>query len=32
MRLEPLPQYVRTFGDGYFLMPGRATLAWLGGL
>jgi len=31
MRLKPLPQFVKTLGGGYFFMPGRAMLAWLGG-
>lgn len=32
VRLEPLPQFVKTLGGGYFFMPGRALLAYLGGL
>ncbi|HEX9966145.1 MAG TPA: hypothetical protein VGB04_14300 [Allosphingosinicella sp.] len=31
-RLAPLPSFVRTLGGGYFFMPGRSFLAWLGGL
>jgi deferrochelatase/peroxidase EfeB len=31
VRLKPLPQFVRTLGGGYFFMPGRSLLAWLGG-
>jgi deferrochelatase/peroxidase EfeB len=30
VRLEPLPQFVTTLGGGYFFMPGRALLAYLG--
>ena len=30
IRLEPLPQFVRTLGGGYFFMPGRAMLEYLG--
>ncbi|HEX8644076.1 MAG TPA: hypothetical protein VF702_09210 [Allosphingosinicella sp.] len=32
VRLKPLPQFVRTLGGGYFFMPGRSLLAWLGGV
>jgi deferrochelatase/peroxidase EfeB len=32
VRLKPLPQFVKTLGGGYFFMPGRALLAYLGGL
>ena len=32
VRLQPLPQFVTTLGGGYFFMPGRALLAYLGGL
>lgn len=31
-RLAPMPSFVRTLGGGYFFMPGRSFLAWLGGL
>ncbi|HET9639079.1 MAG TPA: hypothetical protein VFP12_07720 [Allosphingosinicella sp.] len=31
-RLAPLPSFVRTLGGGYFFMPGRSFLAFLGGL
>ncbi|MDP8994232.1 MAG: hypothetical protein M3N07_04485, partial [Pseudomonadota bacterium] len=31
VRLEPLPQFVKTLGGGYFFMPGRSLLAFLGG-
>ena len=32
VRLQPLPQFVTTLGGGYFFMPGRALLAYLGGV
>jgi deferrochelatase/peroxidase EfeB len=32
VRLKPLPRFVKTLGGGYFFMPGRALLAYLGGL
>jgi deferrochelatase/peroxidase EfeB len=32
VRLKPLPRFVRTLGGGYFFMPGRALLKYLGGL
>ena len=32
VRLKPLPRVVKTLGGGYFFMPGRSLLAWLGGL
>lgn len=32
VRLRPLPQFITTLGGGYFFMPGRALLSWLGGL
>lgn len=32
VRLKPLPQFVKTLGGGYFFMPGRSLLAYLGGL
>jgi deferrochelatase/peroxidase EfeB len=32
VRLKPLPQFVKTLGGGYFFMPGRSLLAWLGGV
>lgn len=32
VRLKPLPQFVTTLGGGYFFMPGRSLLAWLGGM
>jgi deferrochelatase/peroxidase EfeB len=32
VRLEPLPQFVTTLGGGYFFMPGRSLLAYLGGV
>ena len=32
VRLKPLPQFVTTLGGGYFFMPGRALLAYLGGV
>lgn len=31
-RLSPLPSFVRTLGGGYFFMPGRSFLAFLGGV
>jgi len=31
-RLAALPSFVKTLGGGYFFMPGRSFLAWLGGL
>jgi deferrochelatase/peroxidase EfeB len=31
-RLAAMPSFVRTLGGGYFFMPGRSFLAWLGGL
>ena len=31
MRLEPLPQWVKTLGGGYFFMPSRSMLAFLAG-
>jgi deferrochelatase/peroxidase EfeB len=31
-RLAPLPSFVRTLGGGYFFMPGRSFLAFLGGI
>lgn len=31
-RLSPVPSFVRTLGGGYFFMPGRSFLAFLGGL
>jgi len=31
VRLKPLPQFVKTLGGGYFFMPGRSFLRWLGG-
>ncbi len=31
-RLAPLPSFIRTLGGGYFFMPGRSFLAFLGGL
>jgi deferrochelatase/peroxidase EfeB len=30
VRLKPLPQFVTTLGGGYFFMPGRSLLEWLG--
>jgi deferrochelatase/peroxidase EfeB len=32
LRLKPLPQFVRTIGGGYFFMPGRSLLQYLGGV
>jgi deferrochelatase/peroxidase EfeB len=32
VRLKPLPRFVKTLGGGYFFMPGRSLLAWLGGV
>jgi len=32
VRLDPLPQFVRTIGGGYFFMPGRSLLQYLGGI
>ncbi|MEA3063845.1 MAG: hypothetical protein QOJ27_273 [Sphingomonadales bacterium] len=32
VRLKPLPRVVKTLGGGYFFMPGRSLLAWLGGV
>ncbi|WP_114951846.1 hypothetical protein [Sphingosinicella terrae] len=32
VRLKPLPKFVRTLGGGYFFMPSRTLLAFLGGL
>jgi hypothetical protein len=31
VRLKPLPRFVKTLGGGYFFMPGRALLEYLGG-
>jgi len=31
VRLDRLPQFVKTIGGGYFFMPGRSLLAYLGG-
>jgi deferrochelatase/peroxidase EfeB len=31
-RLDPPPRFIRTLGGGYFFMPGRSFLAFLGGL
>jgi deferrochelatase/peroxidase EfeB len=31
-RLAPLPSFIRTLGGGYFFMPGKSFLAFLGGL
>jgi deferrochelatase/peroxidase EfeB len=31
-RLAPVPSFVRTLGGGYFFMPGRSLLAFLGGM
>jgi deferrochelatase/peroxidase EfeB len=31
-RLDPPPRFIRTLGGGYFFMPGRSMLAFLGGL
>ncbi|MEA3036923.1 MAG: hypothetical protein QOH04_2700 [Sphingomonadales bacterium] len=31
-RLDPPPPFIRTLGGGYFFMPGRSFLAFLGGL
>jgi deferrochelatase/peroxidase EfeB len=31
VRLQPLPQFVKTLGGGYFFMPSRSLLAFLGG-
>jgi deferrochelatase/peroxidase EfeB len=31
-RLDPPPRFIRTLGGGYFFMPGRSVLAFLGGL
>ncbi|MEA3034168.1 MAG: hypothetical protein QOH86_2184, partial [Sphingomonadales bacterium] len=31
-RLDPPPPFIRTLGGGYFFMPGRSLLAFLGGL
>lgn len=30
VRLKPLPKFVTTLGGGYFFMPGRALLQWMG--
>lgn len=30
VRLKPLPKFVKTLGGGYFFMPGRSLLSWLG--
>ncbi|HEX8366881.1 MAG TPA: hypothetical protein VF603_16495 [Allosphingosinicella sp.] len=32
IRLKPLPQFVKTLGGGYFFMPGRSLLEYLGGV
>ncbi|HYN45066.1 MAG TPA: hypothetical protein VES64_00075 [Allosphingosinicella sp.] len=32
VRLKPLPRFVKTLGGGYFFMPSRSVLAYLGGL
>jgi deferrochelatase/peroxidase EfeB len=32
VRLKPLPRFVKTLGGGYFFMPGRALVTYLGGL
>ena len=32
VRLKPLPQFVKTLGGGYFFMPGRSLLQYLGGI
>jgi deferrochelatase/peroxidase EfeB len=31
-RLDPLPRFIRTLGGGYFFMPGKSFLAFLGEL
>ena len=30
VRLKPLPKFVTTLGGGYFFMPGRSLLQWMG--
>ena len=30
VRLKPLPQFITTLGGGYFFMPGRSLLQWMG--
>ncbi|HEX8217045.1 MAG TPA: hypothetical protein VF577_06240 [Allosphingosinicella sp.] len=32
VRLNPLPQFVKMLGGGYFFMPGRSLLQYLGGI
>lgn len=32
VRLKPLKRFVKTLGGGYFFLPSRGLLAWLGGL
>ncbi|HEX8526618.1 Dyp-type peroxidase [Allosphingosinicella sp.] len=32
IRLKPLPQFVKTLGGGYFFMPGRSLMAFVGGV
>jgi hypothetical protein len=31
VRLKPLKRFVKTLGGGYFFLPSRGLLAWLGG-
>jgi hypothetical protein len=30
VRLQPLPKFVSTLGGGYYFMPGRSLLQWMG--